>query len=228
MGSHLANGTRSRFYIDRGGRDKKCAGPAGCVSSHVLERGVIDGLAAHVAGQITDRAVRRAFADRIAAVATKQPDAGARIDRALAEAERRRDTLIDAVEAGTLRAEEVTARLATVRADIARLESDRIGLPTTPATPAGVHTQLEALVQRARNVVELARTATGPELRALLRPWTVNMTFDRTTRVLTMRMRTLAALLLPATSGAQGLHEQTRYVIERRAVLGQGPRRGRP
>jgi len=37
-------------------------------------------------------------------------------------------------------------------------------------------------------------------------------------------LATGSLLLLPATSGAQGLHEQTRYVIERRAVLGQGPR----
>ena len=203
LGSKRADGAYRRFYIDRGGREKRCGPPAICVSQHVLERGVIDGLSAHVAGQVTTRAIRMAFADRLA-VRAQQPSARAQLDRTIDQLMTRRDNLITAVETGTLRDSEVSERLRTVREELARLTADRLTLSDTVATPATVHTHLDALVARARDLVTLARTATGPELRALLRPWMVSMTFDGTTRVLTMRLRTLTGLLLVASSGAEG------------------------
>lgn len=221
LGSTLADGTRTRYYIDAGGREKRCGPPAGCVSKHILERGVIDGLATHVAGQITPSMLRKAFAELLGANPTQDPKAAT--TRALAQASTRRDNLIAGVESGTLFASEVVARLASVRDEIARLEATLAATPA-PSTPAALTASLDTYVALARNTVALARTATGPELQALLRPWMVSMDFDNKTRVLTMRLRTLACLLLPPLRAPE-LHEQ--WVIVRRFVIGSGRPRSR-
>ncbi|MES2524006.1 MAG: recombinase family protein [Gemmatimonadota bacterium] len=202
LSARLADGSRPLFYIDRGGRDGRCGPPAGCVGLHILERAVIDGLAAHVAGQVTEKAIRGAFADRLKA-RDESPAATANPAKAIEALVQRRERLIAAVEVGTLQQHEAGPRLEALRMELARLEAERGALNTTVVTPASVQSHLDVLVKRARDLVSLARVATGPELRALLRPWMDSMTFDRSTRVLTMRMRTLPGLLLAATSVAE-------------------------
>lgn len=199
LGSRKPDGTRRRFYLCQGARDHQCPPRAACVTSTLLEGAVIQAVATHVQAQITPRHLERAFRDRLHAL-----EAAPVVDREKARRQllARRERLIAAIEAGALTIADATPRLDAIRAELAAWQD-------TPApTPSTLQHTLNRLVARGRDLVRLANDATGPELRALLRPWVDAMTFDKHTRTLTLRLRTVAAGLLPSPLEAEGRHEQ--------------------
>jgi len=207
-GIRKSTGTHAHFYVCQGGRDRRCPPRAACVTSHLLEDAVIREVAAHVAAQIAPSALRAAFGKRLGAK-TLLPVRDPAKDRQRIEA--RRDRLVTAIEAGMLTAAEAQPRLEAIRAELLALE-------TAPAVaPAVLQGQLDSLVARGHDLVSLAALASGAELRTLLRPWIDGLTFDKQTRVLTLRLRTVHARLPVQTLLAGGLHEQ---VTTRRAKVG--------
>lgn len=195
-GDHRRAEKRVRFYLDRGARDGKCTTPLTTVSAHLLEGAVITTLGTHLAAQLTPDVIRQAIEARLErAPARQRQDAKARRDL-----EQRRARLLQAVETGTLPLEEVSERLAELREQLAQLERETV----TGAEAPQLRQRVDQLVATAQNWSVIAAAATGPELRTLLHPWVERMTFDRHARALTMTVRTLAGVLVPAHLRAAG------------------------
>jgi DNA invertase Pin-like site-specific DNA recombinase len=213
LGSRLAStGQRVRFYICAGGREGRCAPKATCVTSHLLEDAIITAITEHLAQQVTPAQIRRAFGERLGGQTPKPAKTSAKLRSDLIS---RRDRLVSAIESGTLTAQEAHARLDALRTQLSALEEG-------PAAPSVVPTEavLDRLVARAKNVMTLAANSTGAELRALIRPWVDDMTFDKSNRMLTLHLRTMSTGLLAQPLLAANLREQTcvvRVPVTRRA-----------
>ena len=193
-----AAGQRVRFYIDRGGRDGTCPPPATSVSAHLLEGAIIEQFVAHVDAQLHPEVIARAMTAR--ATLSAGPAKQQTVAKRRTETMRRRDRLMAAIESGVIGLEEVQSRLEAIREELALL--DREG--AAGASEAGALTTVDQLVTIARDLRRVAAHASGPELRTLLHPWVEQMTFDRSARALTMRLRTLLAVLLPPHLRAAG------------------------
>lgn len=207
LGSIKPDGSRRRFYLCQAGREKACPPSAACVTDTLLEAAVVDAVAGHVQRQITPKHLERALKTRLAALRVTPAVDVAKLRQQLLT---RRERLIAAIESGALTIADATPRLDAIRAELATLVEH-------PAPSADtMQDTLTRLVARGRDLVRLAAHATGPELRALLRPWVDTMTFDKHTRTLTLRVRTVAAGLLPAPLEAEGEHEQITVTVGRR------------
>lgn len=204
---------RVRFYIDRGAREGQCPPPATSVSAHLLEAAIIEHAAAHIEAQLHPEVIERAITQRAEAVAApnKQKD----LTKRRAEALRRRERLMVAVEAGDLTMDEVRERLATIREELAQMERESAAVEAEGT----VRTTIDRLCGTAKDFRTIAGHATGPELRTLLHPWIERMTFDRRTRALTMTMRTLLAVLLPPLLRAGNGRKQTRGTVTTTVVV---------
>ena len=198
---------RTRFYVDRGGRDGKCSTPITCVAAHLLEPAIIDAFATHVEAQLHAETIARAMQERTAAVSA--PQRGASLQKRRADVVRRRERLLALVEAGDVKMDEVRERLQALREELARTEREQVVVEEE----ATVRAKLEQLVTCARDLRRVATEATGPELRTLLHPWIETMTFNRRTRALTMTMRTLTGVLLPQPLRAGGRRKQTPLTV---------------
>jgi DNA invertase Pin-like site-specific DNA recombinase len=206
LGNRLAGtGERTRFYIDRGGRDGRCTPPAACVSSHLLEGAVISGLAEHLTEQLHPEVIASAMAARATTVPKRRQD----LTKQRTDLTRRLERLLDAIEAGTVLADEASARLTALRADIAAI--DRLPAPEQELQRA--RTTLTQLLTVATDFARIAQAATGAELRTMLHPWVERMTFHRATRELTMMLRPLSSVLVPTPLRAGGRRNQTPKLV---------------
>lgn len=197
LGKRLkSTGEHARFYVCQGGREKRCPPKAPCITIHVLETAVINEVAAHIKKELSPAQLRKAFAARLQSPTTAKVDTRTAHRKALA----RKSRLISAIEAGALSIDEAASRLDAIRQEIAVLETEQKAAPQS----ADLQTQLDRLVARGRDVLSLAQAATGPELRALLRPWVDTMSFNKTSRTLTLRLRTVAHGLLAQHLPAAG------------------------
>jgi DNA invertase Pin-like site-specific DNA recombinase len=212
LGSQKPDGTRRRFYLCQAGRDKQCAPRAACVTDTLLESTIIAAVSAHVAEQITPAHIAQQFRTRFAAIADAPRVDVEATRRALMA---RRERLIAAIESGALTIADATPRLDALRTELAAVADAPV------STRATLQHTLDRLVARGRDFMALAHHATGPELRALLAPWVDGMTFEKGSRAIVLRLRTLATCFAAAPLVVGDSHEQdTVTLVERRVAVG--------
>jgi DNA invertase Pin-like site-specific DNA recombinase len=215
MGSRRkSDGQRRRFYICNAGRTPtSCPPHAATVLTTLLEEAVVHEVTQHVRRQVSPAHVARAFRERMGGTTVAPTVSPDKIRKQLLA---NRARLIAAVEAGTLSLDDVTARLDANRAELAALDA-----PSAPPAAHEVRPLLDRLVARGRDLVSLAQLATGPELRALIRPWVDSMTFDKHARTVTLRLRTIAAGLAASPLRAEVVPDKN-TIITRRVKVGGG------
>jgi DNA invertase Pin-like site-specific DNA recombinase len=202
LGSRLAAGGRSRFYVCQLGRERACPPRAACVTTHLLESAVIRAVGAHVLAEVSPAAIQQAFAARVQA---RDVRPARDLRKVRTGAETRRQRLVGAIESGALSAAEAKPRLDAIRAELEALDA----APAAETSVASTRAQLDRLVALGRDLVARCAMATGPELRALLRPWVDHMVFDKAARTLTLRLRTMAGVLTVADERDIVSHQQT-------------------
>lgn len=212
-GGVLRSGARFHYYRDRGKLARRCRGRLGTISRERLEQALVTIVARELETGTVQAAIRRAVRAREAAHRKPTgPDRRA-VERELAAATAKRDRLVEAIGHGILAHDEAKASLALVRQ---RIEALRAQVETKPVR--SMVSDADRWLKVAADFPLVARAATGAELRALLAPWLDGATFDKYTRELVLRVRTVPLSLL-ASDGLAGHHRGKGAVVVRRVTL---------
>lgn len=221
VGGRFADGSRNFFYRCSGIDKGDCPGKVGNVSKHLLERALIEAMAKELRHPTVRAAIRRATEELIT------PENRDTERRALAvdieRMERRRDRLVQAVADGTMTAEEARTTLESTRQAIVRLRGEYEQAPMK-VDAATVRAQREQLSRFALDFKRVAAALNGPKLREVIGPWLQSATFNKHTRELALRVRTVPVSLIAAHSPGRVFRQQIREVrvtvgpLGRRAV----------
>ena len=198
LGSWRKDGSRTQFYMDRGGRDstkggKRCAGPIGTVSKHLLEGAVLDTVQAELSKPMTQRRIQAAV-DRFLKSMGSSVDSGAQAARAeVAKLEARQGRLVAAIADGTLTNAEAGKQLTALRLQLDAAKQRVHESAFERRRTAVGKSERDRLVAMATDFGAAAKTLDGAELRDLLKPWLASATFDKRTRTLTVAIRRVPA-----------------------------------
>lgn len=187
FGGTLADGTRVHVYRDSGHVAGKCEGALTTIGAHILERAVLTNMTRELARPAVSAAIRRAVDQVLAPEPSHDPRPAIRQE--LARAEARRDRLVAAFAEGVLSDEEARTALQSTREAIARLRGDLEAAAPRPVDIANLTRERERLLRFALDFGRVANAANGRQLRDLLAPWLAGATFERSSRVLTLRVR---------------------------------------
>jgi hypothetical protein len=190
-GRRRKSGRRPHFYkcqsVNLHPRGE-CPGKLTTVSQHVLERAVLSVMTKELARPAVQRAIAQAIDEALAA--EQRPQANARrLERAYAEAVKRRDRIVELVSKGTLTEEEAGGQLAAVREQIASLESERQRARFESKRSVSLTDVRDEVLRMALDFPTIAQQLSGPALRELIRPWLADATFDKWGRFLTLHIR---------------------------------------
>jgi DNA invertase Pin-like site-specific DNA recombinase len=213
-----ASGQRFHYYRDRGGVLRRtCDGKLGTVSQNRLEGALVDILTKELSHGAVRASIRRSVLALLNSdQQPKAPDRSA-VQRELARAEAKRARLVDAIAAGAVTIEEGKAAMEQARLLVEQLRLQLAAVEITRDRTA-LATEGERWLAIAADFPFVARQATGPELRQMLRPWLDGVTFDKYTRELTVRVRTVPLSLL-SQSGLAQHHDSKDDVVIRRVIL---------
>lgn len=217
------DGTEVRFYKDRGGERQLCAGKLGNISKHLLEAAVIQ----VVAGEVEHGTVRAAIRQAARALENEQPATSRHTDlsRELARAESRRDRLIRMIADGVVSEDEGRQELSAARETIDGLRKRLAS--TAPVDVQQIRRESDRWLAVTKDFGKLLRQATGPEVRGILAPFLAGATFDKDSRELRVRVRTVPFTLSMATQPVQGCDSKDEKVVVLSISLKQ-ERRGQP
>jgi DNA invertase Pin-like site-specific DNA recombinase len=210
------SGVHSHYYRDRGGHLRRiCDGKMGTVSQKRLEEAVVSILAKEIGSGAVRAAIKReVLALEASSRRTSVPDRN-HLQRELARAEAKRTRLVEAIAAGAITMDEGKTAMESTRELIEQMRSQ---LRPAPKHPQGaIASEAERWLAIAADFPLIAREATGNELRAMLRPWLDGATFDKYTRELVVRVRTVPLSLLKQSG--LGQHHRSKDVVVRRVIL---------
>lgn len=171
---------------------RRCTGRGGSIVRWAVDEAVVDLVAAEVERPERRAVIIAAIDARIAAIRTTSLPGliAERARQRLADATAQRDRLVQAIARGTLSHDEATTPLAEIRREVAAAETELARADAVAASAAASIDRLEQHRQRLLALTQSFRTvaqaATGPDLRALLRPWVASATFHKVTRLLTV------------------------------------------
>jgi DNA invertase Pin-like site-specific DNA recombinase len=198
FGGRAKGGKRIQFYADRGGRvdlrhGKRCSGPTGTVSRHLLEGAVIDTVGAVLASPAVARRLEQAIDRYLDRSTTTSTAARADAKKELARLEKRRENLVAALADGTITRDEAAPQMAAIRAQIERAATEAQRAAFTSRQAEASVSERQALLELASDFAARARSLPPMEVRELLRPWLHSATFDKQSRELTLTIRRIPA-----------------------------------
>lgn len=203
-----------RCTTKAGAISERCPYP-GTIKKEWLERAVVDTVASVVGSLGMKRRILASLDRAIASAKSAPVDRLATVTKQLTDATSARDRLVAAVADGTLTSEEARIRLGDARRLIARLESERDGLSGSADT---VQADRDALAVLLTDFRTMAKQATGPDLRELIRPWIRDAVFDPRTRDLTITIRHIPAFASSALTSMASPPNQHGSATTRRVV----------
>lgn len=171
-----------------------CPGPMTTVSRPLLEVAVVGTIARELARPAMRARVVAAIDEALTRLASPDADERAALAAQIAGLEAKRDRLAAAIADGTLTRAEAATPLATVRADLARVQARQAHAKFAAQRVAVAAAERERLIALALDFPRQARTLVGAELRELIRPWLARATFDKASRLLTMHIRRVPAV----------------------------------
>lgn len=182
---------RYRFYKDRGGTGIRpvCGGPVGTLQQRLVEPLIVSALARVIGSDQVMRAIDAAIDRKISEVRAVVPASSASNTRERAKLAKEKERLLDAVQIGTITADEAKGRLATIRGKLEALDAPS-ELPVTAVNREHqLATLRRTLKDRARDFHAQAAVLTGAELREVCAPWIEHGVVDKTNRTLTVFVR---------------------------------------
>lgn len=187
---------RYRFYKDRGS-DKRYADCPGLIGT--LQRRIVEPLVLQTIGRVVAHpSVRTILAEEFERALTMVDEFATTrqgsLDQEASRLGAERERLVDAIQRGTLAADEATARLSAIRTRLGQITHERERARFDDRRTEQVAGERDRLLAIATDFPALAKKLTGPALRNLVAPWLQDGTVDKVDRTLTLTIRRVPAL----------------------------------
>jgi DNA invertase Pin-like site-specific DNA recombinase len=193
---------RFRFYRD-GATDRRvpCPGRLMTLRKRWLEPLVIG----EIAKVVADKRVQAVIAEELDRTLAMLTDNGTARQAALRKEReqigRQRDRIVAMVAADALSERDVRKQMAEVRSQLEAIESEIEQLQFSERRTSGVAELRDRLLSLAADFPALAKRASGPALRELIRPWLAKAVLDKKTHVLTLHIRKVPDVMGLGLSG---------------------------
>ena len=192
---------RYRFYRDSGGVGRRpvCNGRLGTLQRRWAEPRVVSEVAGVVQEPATVQAIREAVDAYLGGQRGSPEVALKRLALDKQRLEEQRTRVVSSVANGTFTDDEAAPVLSRIREDLEKVRSQTQGLRSALPRSGDIAQERDRLLAMAAEFKAMAETASGAELRDLLRPWLASATVDKVRGEIVLAIRRVPAELMLAS-----------------------------